>query len=98
MLRRLTADLADYYERIAVQLGPPRRDQPEPALVAVPALPGIDDPEDAEDGDGGESAQPPYYARTLWVREHLDHLGAHAADIAEPAERLAEQRRVPWWR
>jgi hypothetical protein len=34
----------------------------------------------------------------LWVRDHLQHLGAQAQAITAPATRLAGQRRVPWWR
>lgn len=34
----------------------------------------------------------------LWVREHLHHLGSHTQTITAPAGRLAQQRRVPWWR
>ncbi len=36
--------------------------------------------------------------RTVWVGDHLRHLGAHADAIAGPAGRLAAKRRAPWWR
>jgi hypothetical protein len=44
---------------------------------------------------GSEAA---YRSDALWVGQHLDHLDAHAADAAGPAERLARLRRRPWWR
>jgi len=47
-LRRLAADLAEFYRRIAVQLGPPGHDQPTP--LAIPALSGVID---GPDGAGG---------------------------------------------
>jgi uncharacterized membrane protein YccC len=87
-LRHLSADLADFYRRIAVLVGPPGHDQPVP--VAVPALSGLS-------GRGGAAAAPggPH---SLWVREHLQDLGSHAGDITGPAEHVAQLRRVPWWR
>ena len=99
-LRGVTADLANFYERVAVEVGPPRRDQPPPAPVAVPDLHAVDD-NDAPEPHGtasGVAAPGRYFARALWVREHLQHLGDHAQDIPAPAERLAQMRRVPWWR
>jgi uncharacterized membrane protein YccC len=34
----------------------------------------------------------------LWVQEHLHHLSYSAQTVSEPAHRLAEVRRRPWWR
>jgi uncharacterized membrane protein YccC len=34
----------------------------------------------------------------LWVQEHLHHLSYSAQTVSEPAHRLAEIRRRPWWR
>ena len=34
----------------------------------------------------------------LWVQEHLHHLSTSALMVREPALRLAEVRRRPWWR
>jgi hypothetical protein len=92
-LTRQAADLADFYERVAVEVGPPRRDRPP--LVDPPELDGVDQPGTAENG---HAAQASLHPRAVWVREHLRHLGAHAQAITAPAERVAEQRRVPWWR
>ena len=40
----------------------------------------------------------PHHPHLLWVHEHLEHLSAHAEAITGPAVRVAEQRRLPWWR
>jgi hypothetical protein len=40
----------------------------------------------------------PHHPHLLWVNEHLAHLSSHAQAIADPASRVAEQRRLPWWR
>src|SRR5262249_60790926 len=34
----------------------------------------------------------------LWVQEHLHHLSQSAQTVSEPAFRVAEVRRRPWWR
>ncbi len=92
-LTRVTADLADFYQRVAAEVGPPHHDRPVP--VSVPALPGLDGP----DGQDSRETMPAHHrAKAIWVREHLYHLGSHAPAIIEPAERLARLRRYPWWR
>jgi uncharacterized membrane protein YccC len=40
----------------------------------------------------------PHHPHLLWVQEHLQHLSSHAHAITDPASRVAEQRRLPWWR
>jgi len=83
-LRHLSSELADFYQRIAVLVGPPGHDPPVP--VAAPVLP-------------ADGAAPPIFGpHPLWVREHLEDLGQHAGDITVPAEHVAQLRRVPWWR
>jgi uncharacterized membrane protein YccC len=104
-LRRLAADLAGFYQRIAIQVGPPSHDELVP--LAVPALSAVDGP-DAADGaygadgavgaDGGEAALVRHRPHAFWVREHLRELGSHAQEIIVPAEHVAQLRRVPWWR
>jgi uncharacterized membrane protein YccC len=105
MLRRRAAGLADFYGRVADQVGPPRHDQLAP--VVVPDLRGLDGLDgldglsglDGPNGAGGsEAAMAHYHPRALWVREHLHHLGEHVQAITAPAEHVAELRRVPWWR
>jgi uncharacterized membrane protein YccC len=91
-LRRLTAELAGFYERVAVQVGPPGRGTARP-----PTAPAIDDPDwQRRLASTGPAAHSGPHA--LWVRDHLQHLGAQVPAITAPATRLAEQRRVPWWR
>ena len=92
-LAQLTTDLTGFYEGVATEVGPPHRGD-EPVMLAVPALPGLDGP----DGQGDSGTMPARQrVHALWVREHLYHLGSHAPDIIEPAERLARLRRSPWW-
>jgi uncharacterized membrane protein YccC len=100
-LRQLAADLSGFYERIAVQVGKPGREKT--ALTEVPVPSEFDgsavDGESGGGRGGGDGGPPPHYHRhTLWVREHLHHLGEHAVAVPEPALHVAEQRRSPWWR
>lgn len=91
--RRQTADLAGFYERLAAQVGPPGRRPPPPA-----ALPG---PDGAAYPEGVACAgdTPPHYSTgMLWVGEHLYHLAQRGQAITEPAAKVAELRRLPWWR
>jgi len=104
-LRRLTADLADFYQGVAVEVSAPRG-KPMPAVPVPPSLDaaqaaGSADGRSGPDGAGGAggtaalaSSQP----HALWVREQLRDLVAHASDITAPAEQVAQLRRVPWWR
>jgi uncharacterized membrane protein YccC len=93
-LRRLTAELTDFYENIAAQVGRPRRGEPLPAPVVAPR--GLDRQAAAV---MAETAAPAHHRpHSVWVREHLADLGAHARDIIQPAEHVARLRRVPWWR
>jgi uncharacterized membrane protein YccC len=34
----------------------------------------------------------------VWLCEHLDHLAEHLGELIQPALRVAELRRAPWWR
>ena len=102
-LRRQAADLADFYERIAAQVGPPGHAEPAPVVPVVPVVPALDgldaaNGRDGTDGAGSIEAAVAHHPRALWVGEHLRHLGEHAQAITVPAEHLAERRRVPWWR
>jgi uncharacterized membrane protein YccC len=40
----------------------------------------------------------PAHPHLLWVQEHLHHLSQSAQTVSEPAFRVAEVRRRPWWR
>jgi hypothetical protein len=39
-----------------------------------------------------------HHLHLLLVEECLQHLGSHARAATGPALRMAEQRRIPWWR
>jgi uncharacterized membrane protein YccC len=123
-LTHATADLSDFYERVAVLVGRPVAGQVLPP-VKVPSIPGLNgtasgtvsraaaDGQDSGvavlagsgDADGLEEGRDlvrvittPQHPHLLWVHEHLQHLSSHVSAIAGPASRVAEQRRVPWWR
>jgi uncharacterized membrane protein YccC len=123
-LAHATADLCDFYERLAVLVGRPVAGQVL-LPVKVPSFTGLNGTTsgassraagDGEgsgvavlarrgDADGLEDAgdmvrviTTPHHPHLLWVHEHLQHLSSHAGAIADPASRVAEQRRVPWWR
>ncbi len=91
-LRRQTADLAGFYDRLAAEVGKPARGKPMPVLVPLPAS------SVASATVRPCVSQSAYLADGLWVGHQLDHLQAHSADITGPAERLAAIRRRPWWR
>jgi hypothetical protein len=67
--------------------------------IEVPDEPGLS--ELAQEPGGLELLRmitAPHHPHLLWVHEHLEHLSAHAEAITGPAVRVAEQRRLPWWR
>jgi hypothetical protein len=84
-LEHRTGALVAWYERLAELLDRPRRQ----AVVALepPAL----GPQDRVPA-GSDS----HYG--VWLCEHLDHLSERLADLVAPAMRVAEVRRMPWWR
>ncbi|MBV9207738.1 MAG: FUSC family protein [Actinobacteria bacterium] len=103
MLTEAAADLAGFYERVAILVG-----RPVPGQVVLPvsvppvtSLNGGAGPPGRPGGAGG--ADPvrvitaPHHPHLLWVQEHLQHLSSHAHAITGPAARVAEQRRLPWW-
>lgn len=92
-LGRQLAGLTGYYGQLAAQVGRPAGAQPRPLAAGLPPS-GI--AAAATRSPCGSAAA--YRSDALWVGEHLDHLEAHAAGIAGPAERLGLVRRRPWWR
>jgi uncharacterized membrane protein YccC len=113
-LQRRAAELAGFYERVAVQVGPPARLQHALASVATPARSpapaGIPLPESvlsaasitaAADVLAAGALPAPasdHHPHMLWIREHLHHLSSNAQTISGPAARLAPLRHMPWWR
>jgi hypothetical protein len=116
-LSRAAADLAGFYERVAVLVGKPVAGQVL-MPVTVPPFTGLNGSGPARaaedtgvallpggDADGLEQGRnlvrvitTPHHPHLLWVHEHLEYLSSHASAIADPAARVAEQRRLPWWR
>jgi len=116
-LSRAAADLAGFYERVAVLVGKPVAGQVL-MPVTVPRFTGLNGSGPARaaedtgvallpggDADGLEQGRnlvrvitTPHHPHLLWVHEHLEYLSSHASAIADPAARVAEQRRLPWWR
>ncbi len=84
-LERRTEVLAAWYERLAELV-----DRPHEQAVAAIAPPTFG-PEDMVLASYGS-----HYG--VWLCEHLDHLAEHLGELAQPALRIAELRRAPWWR
>ena len=91
-LGRQLAGLSGFYGQLAAQVGRPAGLVPLPPVSTLPPS-GISAA--ARAPCGREAA---YQSDALWVGNHLDHLEAHAAGLAGPAERLGRLRRRQWWR
>jgi hypothetical protein len=91
--RHETAELARFYEQVAVQIGPPSHQQPAP--LTVPDLHGPGFPQGVA---CAENTPPDYRPDMLWVGEYLYHLAGYAEAITGPAEKVALARQRPWWR
>jgi hypothetical protein len=85
VLRRRAETLTSWFDQLAATVAtPPRR-------PTAPLAPPRFAPDDIVDQSSGS----PY---GVWLCEQLDHLSEHLADLIEPAERVVEVRRRPWWR
>ena len=84
-LDRRTAAITAWYEELAGLLGPARS---RPPGELAPLVLGADTVVHEETGSR--------YA--VWLCEHLDHLAEHLDELIVPAGRVAELRRIPWWR
>jgi len=84
--------LSVFYGQVAAAVGRPARIGAAAHRTAAPITPAVLPPGVLA---AGPAARHP---RLMWVREHLYHLGEHAEALAEPAARIAEVRRRPWWR
>jgi uncharacterized membrane protein YccC len=80
-----TRTLAAWYERLAELVGRPHR-----SPVAELEPPTFGPADVASDGSAS------HYG--IWLCEHLDHLSEGLDELVRPAVRVAEIRRVPWWR
>jgi hypothetical protein len=108
-LQAAAAELAGYFGRIADEVGHPRRDAPRllsPPPTTDPAVPRQATPEsaasappDSSSSEGAPAGSPRRpHPHLLWVQEHLHHLARSAPASSEPALRIAQARRRPWWR
>jgi uncharacterized membrane protein YccC len=77
--------LVDFYERLAIHVGPPRG---RAGAVLEPL--GAPTPDD--------DAIPIASRQAIWLGEHLDHLADNMRVLVEPAGHLADVRARPWWR
>ena len=102
-LRSEAAGLAGFYGQVADEVGHPQRST-ELALIPAPVMIGPAVPRSgaAPDGTRAEGTAPANgmgpHPHLLWVQEHLHHLSQSAQTVSEPAFRVAEVRRRPWWR
>ncbi|MGH3291602.1 MAG: FUSC family protein [Trebonia sp.] len=101
-LRSATAELAGFYDAVADEVSRPVPGRlapvPPPPMVsaALPRhKPGGTDAGAAEVIAAAHQLPHPHL---LWVQEHLHHLSKSAQMVSEPALRIAEIRRRPWWR
>jgi uncharacterized membrane protein YccC len=91
-LRSEAAGLAGFYGQVADEVAHPQRSNglapvPAPAMMG-PAVP----------RPGTAPVNGAAHPHLLWVQEHLHHLSQSAQTVSEPAFRVAEVRRRPWWR
>jgi uncharacterized membrane protein YccC len=84
-LTRRASTLAAWFERLAEVVGKP--DGRAPPALTPPVL----DAADRVDASSGSRL-------AVWLCEHLDHLAEQLGDLVQPALRVAELRRRPWWR
>jgi len=84
-LERRTKVLTDWYSGLATLVDRPSRQTLAP--LHAPAF----GPETMVTSASGS-----HYG--IWLCEHLDHLAEHFDEMVEPAARLAELRRAPWWK
>jgi hypothetical protein len=103
-LRTATAELAGFYDAVADEVSRPvpgtLAPVPPPPVISA-ALPRYK-PGGTDAGAGADEVIAPAHQlphpHLLWVQEHLHHLSKSAQTVSEPALRVAEIRRHPWWR
>jgi uncharacterized membrane protein YccC len=89
--RRLLAGQADeiaaWFDRLADHLARPNGSEPAPLV-----------PLRLDPVRWSAAAPPPGLSCALWVEQHLRHVTPHLDALVAPAEKVAAQRRRPWWR
>jgi uncharacterized membrane protein YccC len=109
LLRSEAGVLAGFYDAVADEMTHPAdrplAPVPPPAMAAaVPrhASGAAGDQRAAAAGAGAAGVIAPAHQlphpHLLWVQEFLHHLSQSAQTVSEPALRVAELRRRPWWR
>ena len=79
-----TKTLAAWYDRLAELVGSPRE-----RTVATLEAPSFGTADIVDPSLGSRYG--------IWLCEHLDHLSEHLGELVQPAVRVAEIRRRPWW-
>jgi hypothetical protein len=79
-----TKTLAAWYDRLAELVGSPRE-----RTVATLEAPSFGTADIVDPSFGSRYG--------IWLCEHLDHLSEHLGELVQPAVRVAEIRRRPWW-
>ena len=87
-LDELAQTLAYWYGELAAHVS--RLRSRSPGSLEVPDLSGVEAIE--------ASVGSPNVCWTIWVHEHLRHLGEHLGVLVGPAKHIAAIRRRPWWR
>jgi uncharacterized membrane protein YccC len=84
-LEHRTVALQAWYHQLADLVGKPNHGPVTPL-----------EPPRFGSGDVARAQSGSYYG--VWLCEHLNHLSEHLGDLVQPAVRVAELRRQPWWR
>jgi uncharacterized membrane protein YccC len=90
-LAQEAAEIAGFYDQIALEVGRPGHPATPLPTVTLPAEAPDMAPQLCTIGS------PHYHPVALWIRAHLTELASHSAELVGPAQRLAEVRRTPWW-
>jgi uncharacterized membrane protein YccC len=77
-------EIASWFDRLAAHVARPNGAIPPLEVPVIDPL--------------GTANPISYPSCTLWVDQHLQHITPHLAELIEPAEVVATQRRTPWWR
>jgi uncharacterized membrane protein YccC len=81
-------EIASWFDELAAYVGHPNGPRPPLEPPVIESLGAVD-----------PASHPSVFPScTLWVDEHLQHITPHLAELIEPAEAVATQRRAPWWR
>jgi uncharacterized membrane protein YccC len=82
--------LVTWFELVAEHVGRPA------GRALVPLQP--PSPQSVELARSALDASAENLACTLWVEQHLQHIIPYLDDLIGPADLVARQRRMPWWR